>query len=104
MTSDQLNAVQQELEQYLVEQVERGNEYFKSKYIAQELDLTSKTVGTNLGILQERTDEITIESWSGGSSGTTWRVTRADDPSDSEAAPAQEERSSGVVTAAPLDD
>ena len=83
MPNNELNDVQQDLEAYLIEQTTDGQQYFKSKYIADDLDLTSKSVGTNLGILQEKTDRVDIESWSGGSSGITWLVTAAEEPVNS---------------------
>jgi hypothetical protein len=85
--TDELNDVQEDIESYLFEQVEEGQQYFKSKYIAEDLDLTSKTVGTNLGFLQDMTTRVVIESWSGGSSGRTWRITA---PEDAPSSPVKE--------------
>mgnify|MGYP000539443151 CR=1 FL=1 len=51
-----------------------GPTYLKSKYVADELDLSSKEVGINMSILQDRVSGIEIEQW-GHSSSTTWLVT-----------------------------
>jgi len=51
-----------------------GKSYFKSKYIALDLGLSPKEVGTNLAILSEICDDLDIKRWSYSSS-TTWRVT-----------------------------
>lgn len=48
--------------------------YFKSRLIAEELDLSAKEVGTNMPAVQRVATEIRIEKW-GYSSGTTWKVT-----------------------------
>ena len=59
---------------YLRDSVSRGERYFRSKNIADQLGLTSKQVGVRLPRLAERTDEIEIEKW-GRAKSTTWRVT-----------------------------
>jgi hypothetical protein len=51
-----------------------GKYYFKSKYIALDLGLSPKEVGTNLAILAEICDDLDIKRWSYSNS-TTWRVT-----------------------------
>ncbi|PKL60521.1 MAG: hypothetical protein CVV33_02245 [Methanomicrobiales archaeon HGW-Methanomicrobiales-4] len=59
---------------YLKTRVKSGKSFFKSKYIAKETGLSSKEVGTNMGILAETCPEFTIEKYSYSSS-TTWLVT-----------------------------
>ena len=59
---------------YLRDSVSRGERYFRSKNIADQLGLTSKQVGVRLPRLAERTDEIEIEKW-GRAKSTTWRIT-----------------------------
>lgn len=59
---------------YLKSGLEKGKHYFKSKYIAKDLGLSPKEVGTNLAILSEICDELEILRWSYSNS-TTWRVT-----------------------------
>lgn len=80
MSTTSLNTIQKDIEAYLAEQVSDGQQYFKSKYIAEDLDLSPKTVGTNMGILQDKTDQIDIEHWSGTSSGVTWLVSLNESP------------------------
>lgn len=47
--------------------------YFKSRLIAEELDLSAKEVGANIRAVREAETDLTIEKW-GYSSGTTWMV------------------------------
>jgi hypothetical protein len=67
-----LSETQARLLSYLLERVD-GTAYLKAKHVADELDLSSKEVGINMGILAERTDDVAIEQW-GRSSSTTWKV------------------------------
>ena len=48
--------------------------YFKSRLIADDLDLSAKEVGANMRAVGEAADELDVEKW-GYSSGTTWMVT-----------------------------
>jgi hypothetical protein len=68
------NNTQQRILSYLQYGVQNQRRYFKSKYIANDLGLSSKEVGTNLGILSEICDDLKIVRWSYSSS-TTWMVT-----------------------------
>jgi hypothetical protein len=52
----------------------KGKHYFKSKYIAKELGLSPKEVGTNMAILADICKELDIIRWSYSNS-TTWMVT-----------------------------
>lgn len=47
--------------------------YFKSRLIAEELELSAKEVGANIRAVREAETDLTIEKW-GYSSGTTWMV------------------------------
>ena len=69
-----LNETEQQLEEYLLEEVD-GLEYFKSRLIAEDLDLSSKSVGCNMRGLADCSTALDIEKW-GYSSGTTWMVER----------------------------
>lgn len=51
--------------------------YFKSRLVAEELDMTAKEVGANMRALLSTDHGLDIEKW-GYSSGTTWKVTPAD--------------------------
>lgn len=59
---------------YLREQVQAGNRYFKSRFIADDLDLSSKEIGAVMRKLKQHSDRLEIEKW-GYTNGTTWRVT-----------------------------
>jgi len=48
--------------------------YFKSRLIADELDLSAKEVGANMAAVADAATEIDVEKW-GYSSGTTWMIT-----------------------------
>jgi len=62
--------------QYLRDSVARGESYFRSKNIAEQLGLSSKQVGARLPKLDEQSDDVEIEKW-GRARSTTWRVTRS---------------------------
>jgi DNA-binding Lrp family transcriptional regulator len=59
---------------YLHDSVSRGERYFRSKNIADQLGLSAKQVGVRLPRLDEESEDIDIEKWSRAKS-TTWRVT-----------------------------
>ena len=59
---------------YLKDRLGSGRAFFKSKYIARELGLSSKEVGTNMAILAETCPDFSIEMYSYSNS-TTWLVT-----------------------------
>ncbi|GAB6878928.1 hypothetical protein JCM17823_12020 [Halorubrum gandharaense] len=48
--------------------------YFKSRLIADELDLSAKEVGANMSAVADAATDLDVEKW-GYSSGTTWMVT-----------------------------
>ena len=48
--------------------------YFKSRLIADDLDLSAKEVGANMGAVAAAATDLDVEKW-GYSSGTTWMVT-----------------------------
>jgi hypothetical protein len=62
------------LRAYLSEQVtEKGERYFKSKFIADDVGLSSKEIGALMVKLQETTTDLEIEKWS-YTNATTWRI------------------------------
>jgi hypothetical protein len=71
---ERYNATQAKILGYLLAGVSAGGRFFKAKYIAKDLGLSSKEVGTNLAILSETCDELNISRWSYSNS-TTWMVT-----------------------------
>ena len=48
--------------------------YFKSRLIADDLDMSAKEVGANMNPIREGDYGVNVEKW-GYSSGTTWKVT-----------------------------
>ena len=61
---------------YLREKASDGELYFKSKFIADEVDLSPKEIGALMVQLRESATDLEIEKWS-YTSATTWRVERA---------------------------
>ena len=68
-----LSAKQARILRYLRENAP-DRTYFKSRLIADELDLSAKEVGANMAAVADAATEIDVEKW-GYSSGTTWMVT-----------------------------
>jgi hypothetical protein len=64
------------LRMYLRQRTEEGDGeiYFKSKFIADDVDLSSKEIGALMLKLRDTTADLSIEKWS-YTSATTWRVT-----------------------------
>jgi len=65
---------EQRIMAYLRDSVSRGQQYFRSKNIADALGLSSKQVGVRLPNLDEKSEEVDIEKW-GRARSTTWKVT-----------------------------
>ena len=65
------------LRQYLREQVAAGDRYFKSKFIAEDVELSPKEIGALIVRLQESATELSIEPWS-YTGATTWLVQPAE--------------------------
>ena len=72
------NDTQSKILGYLKAGVAKGRKFFKAKYIAKHLGLSSKEVGTNLAILAQICDDLEISRWSYSNS-TTWMVTSKDE-------------------------
>jgi hypothetical protein len=72
-TTSSYNERQLCLINYLDSRVKAGKNFFKSKYIAKETGLSSKEVGTNMGILAETCPKYSIEKYSYSNS-TTWLI------------------------------
>ena len=61
------------LANYLRSRVEDGELYFKSKFIADDVRLSSKEIGALIVKLQDSADDLSIERWS-YTGATTWCV------------------------------
>ena len=64
------------LADYLRARAEDGEMYFKSKFIADDVGLSSKEIGALIVKLQDSVDDLSIERWS-YTGATTWRVEQA---------------------------
>ncbi len=69
----ELNRKQRRILSYLEEHANEQT-YFKSRLIAEDLDLTAKEVGANMTAICDGEFAVDVEKW-GYSSGTTWMVT-----------------------------
>ena len=61
------------LKAYLSEKAEDGELYFKSKFIADDVDLSPKEIGALMVKLSKSASDLEVEKWS-YTSATTWRV------------------------------
>ena len=61
------------LKSYLREKAENGELYFKSKFIADDVDLSPKEIGALMVKLRDSATELTVEKWS-YTGATTWRI------------------------------
>ncbi|MFC7071903.1 hypothetical protein ACFQJ7_10685 [Halovenus rubra] len=68
-----LSEKQQRILRYLKERADKQT-YFKSRLIADDLDLSAKEVGTNMKAIEQGEFALSVEKW-GYSSSTTWMVT-----------------------------
>ncbi len=75
-TEQQANEKQHRIIQYLESEVEKGKVYFKSKFMSDDLDMSSKEIGANMLRLADSCDNLSIEKWSYASA-TTWKVEKA---------------------------
>ena len=73
--TDNLSPEARLLALYLRKRVEdEGECYVKSRFIAREIDLSSKQIGSYMYQLKNSDTRLSIEKWS-YTNGTTWRVT-----------------------------
>lgn len=63
----------QRVEGYLRQRIGEEPIYVKSKFLAEELELSAKEIGSVLGRLAESSSELIVERWS-YTNATTWRV------------------------------
>jgi hypothetical protein len=64
------------LKAYLREKAADGEVYFKSKFIADDVDLSPKEIGALMVKLSKSATDLEVEKWS-YTSATTWRVQSA---------------------------
>jgi hypothetical protein len=64
----------QQLGSYLYRRVQQEGEiYVKSRFVAEDIDLSPKEIGAAMRQLQDAQLELSIEQWA-YTNGTTWRV------------------------------
>jgi hypothetical protein len=61
------------LRQYLASRAREGEYFFKSKFIADDVDLSPKEIGALMVKLRDSASDLVIEKWS-YTGATTWRV------------------------------
>ena len=64
---------EERLREYLSQKASDGEIYFKSKFIADEVELSPKEIGALMVKLKDSASDLEIEKWS-YTSATTWRV------------------------------
>ena len=74
--TDAVPAEARPLVAYLRERVhEEGDIYVKSRFVAEDIDLSSKQIGSYMRRLTEASTDLTVEAWA-YTNGTTWHVAR----------------------------
>jgi hypothetical protein len=63
--------------EHLQRRAEDGEIYVKSKFLAEDLDLSASQIGVLLGRLQGSAETLDIEQWS-YTNATTWRIAPAE--------------------------
>ena len=71
--SGEQRSKEERLRAYLRQKASDGEMYFKSKFIADEVDLSPKEIGALMVKLKDSATDLEIEKWS-YTSATTWRV------------------------------
>lgn len=63
------------LREYLRKRTADGECYLKSKFVAEDLELSAREIGQLFAHLREEAEDLEVERW-GYSNATTWRVSR----------------------------
>ena len=77
MSESAMNEDRRKLISYLKQKVDEGEQIFRSKHIAEDLDLSPKQIGVYLGG-HNGEGGLVVEKWARSRS-TTWKVSRASD-------------------------
>lgn len=75
MSSQATARKRRRVEMHLDDRVDEGPVYVKSKFLADELELSANEIGAVLGRIDESSSELSVERWS-YTNATTWRVER----------------------------
>jgi len=70
------NSKKARLQTYLRQRAAEGEVYVKSKFIADDVNLSPKEIGALMVQLRDSATDLEIEKWS-YTSATTWRITHA---------------------------
>lgn len=73
MSSKSTDQKRRHVERYLRERADDGPVFVKSKFIAEELPLSTREIGNALGKLERQDGTLVVEKWS-YTNATTWRV------------------------------
>jgi hypothetical protein len=65
---------QQQIIDYLKEQISAGKMYFKAKHIGKDLNLSSRVVGTNLIKILKKERALKILPYADNGTATTWKI------------------------------
>lgn len=65
--------MRERLVEYLRSQCANGNQYFKSRYIAEDVALSASEIGALIPEIENSVEDLTIEQW-GYTKATTWRI------------------------------
>jgi len=71
----QTETKRQRLRAYLHDRTAEGECYLKSKFVARDLELSTREIGQLFADLREEADDLDVERWA-YSNATTWRVER----------------------------
>jgi len=71
--TDDSASKEERLKEYLLSKAQDGELYFKSKFIADEVGLSPKEIGSLMVKLRDSATELSVEKWS-YTSATTWRI------------------------------
>ncbi|MEF8779700.1 MAG: hypothetical protein V5A46_03345 [Haloferacaceae archaeon] len=72
-TTETAQSKEERLRSYLRKRAADGELYFKSKFIADDVDLSPKEIGALMVKLRDSASDLSIEKWS-YTGATTWRV------------------------------
>lgn len=73
MSSPTTDQKRHRVEQYLLDQLGEDPLFVKSKFLSEDLELSTREIGSALGRIADNSDRVEVQKWS-YTSATTWRV------------------------------
>jgi hypothetical protein len=73
MSSPSTRQKRRRVEQHLLDRIEDGPLFVKSKFLAEDLALSTREIGAALGRLGEESARLDVQQWA-YTSATTWRI------------------------------